>query len=298
MEGHQIKDNREALNRAFIIGIVINLVYVVVEVAAGIYYNSLSLISDAGHNLSDVAALGLAMLAFRLAKRKANDKFTYGYKKSTILVSLINSVILFVAIGGILWESIHRVLNPVVVDGQAISIVAGVGIVVNAVSALLFFRNKEHDLNVKGAYLHLMADAAVSLGVVVSGLFIFFWSIYWLDLVMSLVIVVVIFYSTWNLFKESLSLTMDGVPRGISLSKISLLLLDVSGVNAVQHIHIWALSTTQNAITAQVMVDSSLDLAGQHLIRKKLKEILNREGIQHVTLEVTTEQDISEDCKV
>jgi len=298
MEALQIKDKRNELNRAFIIGIVINLLYVVVEVAAGIYYNSLSLISDAGHNLSDVAALGLAMLAFRLAKRKANDRFTYGYKKSTILVSLINSVILFVAIGGILWESIHRVLNPVVVDGQAISIVAGVGIVVNAVSALLFFRNKEHDLNVKGAYLHLMADAAVSLGVVVSGLFIFFWSIYWLDLVMSLVIVVVIFYSTWNLFKESLSLTMDGVPRGISPSKISLLLLDVSGVNAVQHIHIWALSTTQNAITAQVMVDSSLDLAGQHLIRKKLKEILNREGIQHVTLEVTTEQDISEDCKV
>lgn len=298
MEVLLIKDKRNELNRAFIIGIVINLLYVLVEVAAGIYYNSLSLISDAGHNLSDVAALGLAMLAFRLAKRKANDKFTYGYKKSTILVSLINSVILFVAIGGILWESIHRVLNPVVVDGQAISIVAGVGIVVNAVSALLFFRNKEHDLNVKGAYLHLMADAAVSLGVVVSGLFIFFWSIYWLDLVMSLVIVVVIFYSTWNLFKESLSLTMDGVPRGISLSKISLLLLDVSGVNAVQHIHIWALSTTQNAITAQVMVDSSLDLAGQHLIRKKLKEILNREGIQHVTLEVTTEQDISEDCKV
>lgn len=298
MEERKYTDSiADLLNRAFIIGIIINTIYVVVELAAGIYYNSLSLISDAGHNLSDVAALGLAMLAFRLARRKANERFTYGYKKSTILVSLINSVILFVAIGGILWESIHRVLNPVVVDGQAISIVAGVGIVVNAVSALLFFRNKEHDLNVKGAYLHLMADAAVSLGVVISGIFIMYWSIYWLDLVMSLVIVAVIFYSTWNLFKESLSLTMDGVPRGISLSKISPLLLDVSGVKAVHHIHIWALSTTQNAITAQVMVDSSLDLAGQHLIRKKLKEILNREGIQHVTLEVTTEQDISEDCK-
>ncbi|HPV57074.1 MAG TPA: cation diffusion facilitator family transporter, partial [Tenuifilaceae bacterium] len=185
MGEHQIKDNTVALNRAFIIGIVINILYVVVEIAAGIYYSSLSLISDAGHNLSDVASLGLAMLAFRLAKRKANDKFTYGYKKSTILVSLINSVILFVAIGGILWESINRVFNPVVVDGQAISIVAGVGIVVNTVSALLFFKNKDHDLNVKGAYLHLMADAAVSLGVVASGVFIAFWSIYWLDLAMS-----------------------------------------------------------------------------------------------------------------
>lgn len=298
MGEHHIEDNREALNRAFIIGIVINLVYVVVEVAAGIYYNSLSLISDAGHNLSDVAALGLAMFAFRLARRKANERFTYGYKKSTILVSLINSVILFVAIGGILWESIHRVFNPVIVDGQAISIVAGVGIVVNTVSALLFFKNKEHDLNVKGAYLHLMADAAVSLGVVISGLFIAFWSIYWLDLVMSLVIVTVIFYSTWNLFKESLSLTMDGVPSGINLSYISSLFLSVDGVKSVFHIHIWALSTTQNAITAQVVVDSNLDLEVQNRIRQQLKELLNKENIQHITLEVTTEQNISIDCKV
>ena len=298
MEGHQIKDNREALNRAFIIGIVINLVYVVVEVAAGIYYNSLSLISDAGHNLSDVAALGLAMLAFRLAKRKANDKFTYGYKKSTILVSLINSVILFVAIGGILWESINRVFNPVVVDGQAISIVAGVGIVVNTVSALLFFKNKEHDLNVKGAYLHLMADAAVSLGVVVSGVLVAFWSIYWLDLAMSLVIVAVIFYSTWNLFKESLSLTMDGVPSGINLSNISSLFLSVDGVKSVYHIHIWALSTTQNAITAQVVVDSNLNLDEQNTIRLQIKELLNKENIQHITLEISPELNPSIDCKV
>lgn len=295
---HHIKDNSETLNRAFIIGIVINLLYVFVEVAAGIYYNSLSLISDAGHNLSDVAVLGLAMFAFRLARRKANERFTYGYKKSTILVSLINSVILFVAIGGILWESIHRVFNPVVVDGQAISIVAGVGIVVNAVSALLFFRNKEHDLNVKGAYLHLMADAAVSLGVLVSGLFIFIWSIYWLDLVMSLVIVAVIFYSTWNLFKESLSLTIDGVPSGINLSNISSLFLSVDGVKYVYHIHIWALSTTQNAITAQVVVGSDLDLDEQNRIRQKIKELLNKENIQHITIEISSEHNSSVDCKI
>lgn len=293
----KINPINQDVNRAFIIGIIVNMAYVLVEAFAGIYYNSLSLISDAGHNLSDVAALGLAMLAFRLARMKANERFTYGYKKSTILVSLINSVILFVAIGGILWESINRVFNPVVVDGHAISIVAGVGIVVNTVSALLFFRNKEHDLNVKGAYLHLMADAAVSLGVVVSGLFIAFWGIYWLDLVMSLVIVAVIFYSTWNLFKESLSLTMDGVPNGINLSNISSLFLSVNGVKSVYHIHIWALSTTQNAITAQVVVDSTLDLEGQNLIRQKIKELLNKENIQHITLEVTTEQNISVDCK-
>ena len=192
----QSGDNEQFLNRVFILGIVFNLVYVVLEVIAGVYYNSLSLISDAGHNLSDVASLGLAMLAFRLAKVRASDRFTYGFKKSTILVSLINSVILFVAIGGILWESIDRVLHPVTVDGRAISVVAGIGIAVNTLSALLFFKNKEHDLNIKGAYLHLMADAAVSLGVVISGIFISIFSVYWLDMAMSLVIVAVIFYST------------------------------------------------------------------------------------------------------
>ncbi|HRS54088.1 MAG TPA: cation diffusion facilitator family transporter, partial [Bacteroidales bacterium] len=196
------------LNRAFIIGIGINILYVVIEFSAGLYYNSLSLISDAGHNLSDVAALALALLAFRLANLKANDKFTYGYRKSTILVSLINSVVLFVAIGGIIWESFSRLHNPVVLQGLPISIVAGIGIVINTFSAMLFFKDKESDLNVKGAYLHLIADAAVSLGVVISGGLIYFFHIYWLDLVMSLIIVLVIFYSTWTLFKDSLILTL------------------------------------------------------------------------------------------
>ena len=286
MEGSRLKTGYEqVLNRAFIIGIVINMLYVVVEVLAGAYYNSLSLISDAGHNLSDVAALGLAMLAFRLGKKKANDRFTYGYKKSTILVSLINSVILFVAIGGILWESIDRIFHPVLVDGKAISIVAGVGIVVNTVSALLFFKNKDHDLNVKGAYLHLMADAAVSLGVVISGVFIAFWNIYWLDLAMSLVIVTVIFYSTWQLFKESLFLTMDGVPKEIDPIKIIDLVSSIDGVMSVHHVHIWALSTSQNALTLHVVINSRFDLAKQLQIKQKIKDLLNNNNIQHITVE-------------
>jgi len=207
------------INRAFIIGIVINLLFVVIEFGAGFYYNSLSLISDAGHNLSDVAALALALLAFRLAKVKANDKFTYGYRKSTILVSLINSVVLFVAIGGIIWESISRLHNSVEIQGVSISIVAAIGIVINAVSAFLFFKEKDNDLNVKGAYLHLMADAAVSLGVVISGVLISLFHIYWLDMVMSLIIVIVIFYSTWNLFKDSLSLHSMVYPKVLILMK-------------------------------------------------------------------------------
>jgi cobalt-zinc-cadmium efflux system protein len=282
------------INRAFIIGIAINLFYVVIEFGAGFYYNSLSLISDAGHNLSDVAALALALLAFRLAKVKANDKFTYGYRKSTILVSLINSVVLFVAIGGIIWESISRLHNSVEIQGTPISIVAAIGIVINAVSAFLFFKEKDNDLNVKGAYLHLMADAAVSLGVVISGVLISLFHIYWLDMVMSLIIVVVIFYSTWNLFKDSLSLTLDGVPKGIDFNEVIAEIKEVEGVLDVHHLHVWAMSTSQNAMTAHIIIPSNTPMEQQNKIKQQIKHELEHVNIQHATLEFESED---EKCK-
>jgi cobalt-zinc-cadmium efflux system protein len=291
---HQHTPNVANLNRAFIIGIAINALYVVIELSAGFYYNSLSLISDAGHNLSDVAALALALLAFRLAKVKANDKFTYGYRKSTILVSLINSVVLFVAIGGIIWESFSRLHNPVEIQGIPISVVAGIGIIINAVSAFLFFKDKDSDLNVKGAYLHLMADAAVSLGVVVSGVLISLFHVYWLDMVMSLVIVLVIFYSTWNLFKDSLSLTLDGVPKGIDLNEVLSEIKEVEGVLDVHHLHVWAISTSQNAMTAHIIIHSNTELEQLNLIKKNIKHELEHVNIHHATLEFETEL---EDCK-
>ena len=277
--------------RAFITGIFINLLYVVIEFGTGLYYGSLALISDAGHNLTDVASLALALLAFRLAKVKSSDKFTYGYRKSTILVSLINSVVLFIAIGGILWESISRLHNPVVVQGIPISIVAGIGIVINAVSALLFFREKDKDLNVKGAYLHLMADAAVSLGVVISGILIFLFHLYWLDLAMSLVIVAVIFYSTWNLFKDSLSLTLDGVPRGVDLNKVISEIKELEGVLDVHHLHVWAISTSQNAMTAHVIIRPDSGMEHLNDLKKKIKQGLERVNIQHATIEFETEDE-------
>lgn len=280
-----------SLNKAFIIGITINALYVVIELIAGFFYNSLSLISDAGHNLTDVASLALALLAYRLAKVKANDKFTYGYRKSTILVSLINSVVLFVAIGGILWESFSRLNHPVVVQGLPISIVAGIGIIINAVSAFLFFKDKDTDLNVKGAYLHLMADAAVSLGVVVSGVLIFFFHLYWLDLVMSLVIVVVIFYSSWNLFKESLSLTLDGVPKGVDLRKLVSGIKGMKGVVDLHHLHVWAISTSQNAMTAHIIIQPDTSMEDQNTLKKNIKRELEDASIQHVTLEFETEDE-------
>ena len=283
-----------SLNRAFIIGIAINALYVIIELGAGIYYDSLALISDAGHNLTDVASLALALLAFRLAKVKANDKFTYGYRKSTVLVSLINSVVLFVAIGAILWESISRLNNPVAVQGLPISIVAGIGIGINAISAFLFFKDKDSDLNVKGAYLHLVADAAVSLGVVVSGILIYFFHLYWLDLAMSLVIVVVIFYSTWNLFRDSLSLTLDGVPKGIDINKVISEIKEVDGVIDVHHLHVWAISTSQNAMTAHVIIHQDNGMEQLNILKMKIKQELEHVNIHHATIEFETEE---EDCK-
>ena len=279
------------LNRAFIIGITINLLYVVIEFVAGLYLDSLALITDAGHNLTDVASLALAMLAFRLAKVKSNEKFTYGYRKSTILVSLINSVVLFVAIGGILWESIGRLHNPVEVQGAPIAMVAGIGILINAISAFLFFKEKESDLNIKGAYLHLMADAAVSLGVVVSGLLILFFQLYWLDLVVSFAIVAVIFHSTWNLFKDSLTLTLDGVPRGIKFDEVVAEIKQVEGVIDVHHLHVWAISSSQNAMTAHIIVACDTNMETQNRIKNTIKHELEHVNIQHATLEFETEND-------
>jgi len=280
-----------SLNRAFIIGIGINALYVIIELTAGLYYNSLSLISDAGHNLSDVATLALALLAFRLVKVKANDKFTYGYRKSTILVSLINSVVLFIAIGAIIWESISRLHHPVIIQGQPVAIVAGIGIVINAISAMLFFKDKESDLNVKGAYLHLMADAAVSMGVVVSGVLISYFHIYWLDMVMSMLIVLVIFYSTWNLFKDSLSLTLDGVPKGVDLNKVVSEIKEVEGVLDVHHLHVWAISTSQNAMTAHIIIHSNVGMEQLDLLKKTIKHELEHVNIHHATLEFETEDE-------
>lgn len=294
---HEHQHNISNINRAFVIGIVINAFYVIIEFGAGLYYDSLSLMSDAGHNLSDVAALAMALLAFRLMKVKASEKFTYGYRKSTILVSLVNSVVLFIVIGGILWESFHRIQTRVLLDGSAISVIAAVGIVVNAVSAFLFFRDKDNDLNIRGAYLHLMADAAVSAGVVVSGLLISAFHFYWLDMAMSMVIVGVIFYSTWKLFKDSLSLTLDGVPPNVDMNVVRSEIGKISGVVGVHHLHVWAMSTTQNALTAHVLVKYDTGMQQLNQIKKDIKLELNHLNIQHATLEFETEEENCIDLK-
>lgn len=279
---HDHAQRISSLNRAFVVGIVLNLLFVAVEATVGLWYGSLGLLSDAGHNLSDVASLLLAMLAFRLAQVRPTARYTYGYKKSTVLISLLNSVILLVAVGVIVAECIGRIRHPAPLEGGAIAWTAGVGVVINAFTAWLFMKDKDRDLNVKGAYLHMAADALVSVGVVVSGLVISWtgWSI--VDPVVGLVVAAVIVVSVWSLTRDSLRLSLDGVPRGIELEDVERTMRGVEGVAAVHHIHIWAISTTENALTAHVVLRDGTCMSE---VKRMLKEALRARGIGHATLE-------------
>jgi len=284
----------KSLNNAFIVGIVLNFLFVVIEVVAGLSIHSLSLLSDAGHNLADVASLALSLFAFRLVKVRPNSKYTYGYKKTTILVALLNAGILLLSIGAIGYEAVHRIINPQPLPGKTISLIAGIGIVINALTALLFLRNKDSDLNIKSAFLHLMADAIVSAGLVVGGIVIFYTHLYWIDAVLSLVIAAVIVVSTWNLLKASLRLSLDGVPEGIDLKNVQKHVEKIKGVEDFHHIHIWAISTTENALTGHVVVSKDATIPQLEALKHEIKHALLHLNIQHATLEMETE---NADCK-
>ena len=289
-EHHHHDHTVTSLNKAFIWGIALNVGFVVVEFAVGLCYGSMGLLSDAGHNLSDVASLLLAMLAFRLAQARATPKYTYGYKKSTVLISLLNSVILLIAVGVIVAESIGRMLHPEPVVGGAIAWTAGVGVAINGFTAWLFMKDKDRDLNVKGAYLHMAADALVSVGVLVSGLVISWtgWTV--VDPIVGLAVAGVIVASVWSLTRDSLRLSLDGVPGGIDIAEIERKMEAVPGVRAVHHIHVWAISTTENALTAHVVLDS---LSRMEEVKHALKELLGCSEIPHATLEF---ESVTERC--
>jgi cobalt-zinc-cadmium efflux system protein len=278
-----------SVNTAFIVGIVLNLVFVVIEAVVGLVIHSLSLLSDAGHNLADVASLGLSLFAFRMMKVKSNTVYTYGYKKTTVLVALLNGGILLISIGAILYESIHRLIDPEVLPGKTISIVAAIGILINATTALLFFRNKDSDLNIKGAFLHLMSDAVVSAALVVGGIIIVYTKWYWIDPVMGILVAVVIIFSTWTLLRDSLRLSLDAVPLGIDLRAVQSAIEKINGVQDFHHIHIWALSTTENALTGHVVLKKEIGMESQERIKNEIKHLLLHLNIQHVTLETETE---------
>ncbi|MET3502975.1 cobalt-zinc-cadmium efflux system protein [Mucilaginibacter sp. SG538B] len=285
--GHHHHDHApklDHLNSAFIWGIVLNSVFVVVEAITGFVTHSLSLLTDAGHNLSDVASLALALLAFKLTKVSANSKYTYGYKRSTIIVSFFNAVILFAAVGFIIYEAITRFMNPEIVSGGTMAWVAFIGIGINAFTAWLFVKDKDTDLNIKGAYLHMAVDAIVSFGVVISGIIIYFTKLYWIDSAVSLIIGFVILRGTWSLLTASLRLEMDGVPAEMDLDKIKAELKKAKGVVDVHHMHVWALSTTENALTAHLVIKPEA-MADFDNIKHDLRHRLEHLDISHSTFE-------------
>ena len=279
------------VNRAFIIGIILNFTFVVIEVVVGLGIHSLSLLSDAGHNLADVASLALSLIAIRLVKVKSNEKFTYGYKKTTIIVALFNAAVLLLSIGAIGYEALHRLISQEhqALPGRTISVVAAIGIVINTVTALLFLRSKESDLNVKSAFMHLLSDAIVSAGLVIGGFIIFYTQLYWIDALLSIVIAVIILLSTWQLLKNSLRLSLDGVPEGIDLAEVKQKVASLKGVKDFHHIHIWAISTNENALTGHLVVDRNTDMAGIEQLKKTVKHELEHLQIRHATLEIEAE---------
>ncbi len=269
--------------RAFTIGIALNVAFVALEAGAGLVTGSLALLADAGHNLSDVLGLVLAWGAVRLARRAPTSRRTYGWRRSSIMAALLNALLLLVAVGGIGWEAVRRAQEPVAVPGLPIIIVAGIGFLVNGATAALFLSSRRHDLNARGAFLHMAADAAVSLGVVASGAAILATGWAWLDPVVSLVIAVVILAGTWGLLREALDLVLDAVPPGIDPAAVRDHLAALPGVTAVHDLHIWALSTTEVALTAHLVKPDPRD--DDLLVARAAGELRERFGIGHATLQ-------------
>ncbi len=280
-------------SRALLIGISINIAYALAEVAVGIRIGSMGLVAASGHNLSDVAGLLLALIAVRLAARKATAKYTFGYRKASILISLLNALLLLAAVVGIIRESIERFLDPQPVAGWGVAATAAAGVAINYLSARLLRSGKERDLNIRGAYLHMILDALVSVGVVVSGIVISLtgWNV--IDPIIGIVVAGIIVYSSWNLLTASFRLAVDGVPDGIDVASIEQALLSIDGIRDVHHIHIWGISTTQNAMTAHLVVD---DLSSWESVRRRAKHLLAEHGIDHSTLEIETEAGRDSSC--
>ncbi len=278
--------------RAFAIGVLLNTGFIIAEVIFGLYSHSLSLLADAGHNLSDVMGLLMAWAATNLSRRTPTQRFTYGLRRTSVLAALFNAILLLVSIGAIAWEAIRRIRQPEPVLGQTMIWVAAAGVVINGITAWMFARGRKGDLNIRGAFLHMAADAAVSAGVVVAGVVIFQtgWSL--IDPISSLVIVVIILIGTWGLLRDSVNLVLDAVPRGIDPGAVKNFLEQLPGVAAVHHLHVWGLSTTETACTAHVVKrEPQLD---DKLLKTIAHELHERFGIEHTTIQF--ELCVGEDC--
>ncbi|MDD2539157.1 MAG: cation diffusion facilitator family transporter [Bacteroidales bacterium] len=278
-------------SRSFAIGIGLNVVFVAVEVIYGFIANSSALLADAGHNAGDVLGLVFAWAAAWMATMKPKGKYTYGLRKTTILVSILNAMLLFGAVAVIAWDAFRKLKDPQPVAGSQVMIVAGIGIFINAFTALLFYKGQKTDLNIKGAFLHMAADAGVSLGVVIAGLLITLTGKTWIDPAISFLIIVVILWGTWRLFSESLDLALDAVPRHIKIGKVREFLLTKQGVTSIHDLHIWAMSTTQVALTVHLVMPEG---ATDQFISQLQRELLDTFGIGHSTFQIEN-KDMSND---
>ncbi len=272
-------------NRAFAIGIALNIAFVAIEAWYGWKINSLALLADAGHNLSDVAGLVLAWGGALAGRLRPDARHTYGWQRASILAAFLNALLLLVAMGSLAWEAIGRLGSPEATEGWTLIAVAGVGIVVNTATALLFMRGRKGDLNVRGAFLHMAADALVSLGVVLGGALYLWQGWAWIDPVMSLAIAVVIVAGTWDLFRQSLHMLFDGVPEQVDLAKVRQLLLGLSGVADVHDLHVWAMGTSQTALTAHLVLSDPGP--GSDAVLRAAEQALHAHfEIRHVTLQL------------
>jgi len=289
-EGHVHSHAPANFNRAFAIGIVLNIVFVAIEAFYGWRVNSLALLADAGHNLSDVAGLVLAWGGALAVKLRPNARHTYGWKRATILAAFANALLLLVAMGGLAWEAIGRLLSPepsLAAQGVTIMVVAGIGIVINTATAMLFMRGRESDLNIRGAFMHMAADALVSGGVVIAGALTLWMGWVWLDPVASLAIAGVILLGTWGLFKQSLHMLFDGVPDSVDPQAVQDCLAALPGVTCVHDLHIWAMGTSHIALTAHLVMPE--DHADDAFLIEATRQLHDRFEITHVTLQVMKE---------
>lgn len=277
------------VSRSFAIGVALNTAFVVVEALYGWRAGSLALLADAAHNLSDVGGLLLAWAGLAAARLASNDRHTYGWRRGSILASFGNAVLLLVAMGSLAWEALQRLERPVAVDGTTVVVVAAVGVVINVVTAALFYRGRQGDLNIRAAFLHMAADALVSLAVVASGT-LYLWRAWtWLDPVMSLIVAVVIVVGTWSLFRQSLHLLFDGVPEGIELAEVRAVLLSLPGVRDLHDLHVWGLASSQTALTVHLEIDPGRD-GHEQLLGIATRTLRDRFGIDHVTLQLEAER--------
>lgn len=282
---HHHSHTLERLSTIYIIAVALNLLFVIVEAVAGFIGNSIGLLSDAGHNLSDVFSLLLAMVALKLASSHATKRFTYGRRKASVLISLLNAIILLVAVGAIIVESVEKFFHPTEVSGTLIIWTATVGIVINGLTAWALSRQQQHDINTRGAFLHMLADTLVSVGVVLSGVIIHYtgWTV--VDPIVGLVIAAVILVGTWSLLAESLRMSTDAVPEGFDVDEITQKIESQEGVLEVHHVHIWAISTTETALTCHIVIPEAAMLEE---VTHRVKHELEHLGIRHSTLELET----------